>query len=63
MTLKRIVVCLRCGQRVPPPGSAEKLPLPEFRTDHGPECVCGACVFRRVKLREAETNAATWGAK
>ena len=52
LTVKRIVVCSHCKQQILPDGTAPRLELPEFRNDHGPACTCGACVFRRVKMRE-----------
>lgn len=61
--IKRIVVCSHCNQQITPAGSIERLPLPEFRTDHSETCVCGACVYRRFKMREAEQRAGQWGVR
>jgi len=61
LPLKRIVVCSHCGQRVPPPSEVEKLPTPEFRTDHSSECVCGACVYRRWDSRRRSLAGAARG--
>lgn len=63
MMLKRIVVCSRCNQQILPDGSVEKLQLPEFRTDHGPACICIGCVVARGERRIAADQARHLGAR